>query len=349
MAAMIFFADRKKFIRAVADYKNFFALMILFFAWIIISMLIGGNIISSESSPTYWIFFSYNMFLFLPTVLLTDKSLTEKILIAIAISLLVDDIFVAWQYFNDVNRPITFLKGSFMQGTMIYVILLPALLILALRKNIFYAVIFLLSLISFVLLNTRGAWIDLAIVLPAILIYHIRDWKKLSAIAGIGIILTGLFLIASPSTFDRVKTIGKASSEQSVTERFLMWQSALNMIKDNPLLGVGFGNYAEQYQNKYILPEAKEREQKHSHNVYLQFQAETGLPGLLLLCALFGYILLWSWQRRENIFARIIFFSTIALMLYGMTDYTISGYRAMRVYWLLFALCIVGLRSWKHE
>lgn len=349
IAAAKFFIDRNKFIRAVADYKNFFALMILFFTWLIISMLLGGNIISKEDSTTYWIFFGYNMILFLPMVLFTDKPLVEKVFMAIAISLLIDDIFVVWQYLQGIERPITFLKGSFMQGTMIYVILLPALLILAMQKNIFYAVIFLLSLIAFVLLNTRGAWIDLAIVLPAILIYHIRDLKKLLSVAVVGVIAAGIFLAVSPSTFDRVKTFGKASSEQSVTERFLMWQSALNMIKDNPIFGVGLGNYAEQYQHKYILPEAKERDQKHSHNVYLQFQAETGLPGLILFCALFGYILFWSWRRRENIFARILFFSTLALMLYGMTDYTISGYRAMRVYWLLFALCIVGVRSWKYE
>lgn len=349
IAVAKFFIDRKKYVRTFDEYKIFFMLMFIFFAWLMISMLMSGNLISETDSTVYWIFFSHNMILFLPLLMLIDKiDFVEKVLIAVAISLSIDNFFVAYQFTQGIERPITFLKGSFMQGTMIYVILLPALLILFLQNNftkkIFYGAIFLISLVAFILLNTRGAWIDLAIVLPLILIYHIRNLKKLLSVGIAFIIAAGIFLAVFPNTLERVKTIGHANSQQSVTERFLMWQSAINMIKDNPLTGVGLGNYDEQYQQKYILPAAKERDQKHSHNVYLQFWAETGLPGLILFCALFGYILYWSWKRRQNVYARILFFSTLALMLYGMTDYTISGYRAMRVYWFLFGLCIVGVK-----
>ena len=123
-----------------------------------------------------------------------------------------------------------------------------------------------------------------------------------------------------------------------------MWRSALNAIGDNPLMGVGFGNYEAAYQEIYILDEAKERFQGHAHNIYLQLWAETGLPGLLLFCGLFGYILYWSWRRAHNFYGLMIFSATLDFMLYGLTDYTLSSFIAMRVYWLLFGICIIGIK-----
>ena len=149
--------------------------------------------------------------------------------------------------------------------------------------------------------------------------------------------------MASPKTLNRLATFANPTSEQSVSERFLMWKSAVHVIEDNPLMGVGFGNYEAAYQEKYILAEAKERFQGHTHNVYLQFWSETGLPGLILFCGLFGYILYWSWLRAKHFYGLIIFSATLGLMLYGLTDYTISSFSAMRVYWLVFAVCIIGI------
>ncbi len=123
-----------------------------------------------------------------------------------------------------------------------------------------------------------------------------------------------------------------------------MWKSAIHEIEEYPLTGVDFGNYEAAYREKYMLDEAKERLQGHAHNVYLQFWAETGLPGLILFCGLFGYILHWSWRRAKNFYALIIFSSTFGLMLYELTDYTFAGFSAMRVYWLLLGICLVGIK-----
>lgn len=355
IAAGSFFVKRKEFFEIVREYKIFFVLMILFIGWMIFSAMVFGQKFSGGENTLEWIFFSHNMILFLPLIFFIRRfSITEKIFILLGVSLLIDDVFVAWQFTQGIERPITFLKGSFMQGTMVYVILLPALLILSLqkfedvRKKFFYRAVFFVSLIAFILLNTRGPWIDLAIIFPLILIYELRDWKKVLSIAGIFLIAAGIFLAIFPKTLERVQTIGQANSQQSVTERFLMWRSATNMIIEHPLTGVGLGNYDEEYQQKYILPEAKEREQTHAHNIYLQLWAESGIFGLIFFCALFGYILFWSWQKRENFFGRIIFFSTLALMLYGLTDYTISGYRAMRIYWFLFGVCLAEI-NWQEK
>ena len=355
IAAIKFFLNREEFFEILRNGKEFLFLMSALVVYMIFSAMVFGQQFTGEENTIEWIFFSYHMLLFLPFIFFIRRfNVTEKIFFMLGFGLLANDVFIAWQFTQGIERPITFLKGSLMQGTMIYVILLPTFLILSLqkfddvRKKIFFSATFFASLIAFMLLNTRGPWIDLAIILPLILIYEIRDVKKLLKIAGIFLIAAGIFLAIFPNTLERVKTIGQASSQQSVTERFLMWRSASNMIIEHPIFGVGLGNYDDEYQQHYIFDEAKERDQTHAHNVYLQFWAETGIFGLMAFCALFGYILFWSWRRRWCVFGRILFFATLAFMLYGFTDYTISGYRAMRVFWFLFGICLAEI-DWQEK
>ena len=39
----------------------------------------------------------------------------------------------------------------------------------------------------------------------------------------------------------------------------------------------------------------------------------------------------------------ILFASMLALVLYGLTDYTFAGYGAMRLYWLIMGICAAGI------
>lgn len=351
---LIFFAMLwyKKFsLRDLTPYKKILLLMAGFMAWLIISYIWGGMKIPLSDDAIEWVIYNHYMFIFLLVgVMIREEKFLTGILIALGLSLVIDDVYIFYQAAQGVDRPTAFLHGSFMQSAMLYLILLPTFLIMTLKADenfgakIFYGLIFLVSLAAFIMINTRGAWLALAIVLAFIIVYRLRSPKKILAAAVICAVLGGMFLIASPKTFNRLTTLFNPTSEQSVSERFLMWRSAANAIGDNPLMGVGFGNYEAEYQNKYILAEAKERFQGHTHNVYLQFWAETGLPGLILFCGLFGYILYWSWRRAKNFYGLIIFSATLALMLFGLTDYTIASFSAMRVYWLVFGICIVGLR-----
>ena len=351
---LIFFAAlwTKNFsLRDFVPYSKILLLMTMFFAWMIFSYILGGMNVPLNHNSIEWIIFSHDMLIFLLIgLMIRREKILTGILTALGLSLMIDNVFIFLQAAQGVERPLTFLHGAIMQSTLLYVILLPPLLIMALRENIdlprkiFDIIIFLASLAACIMINTRGAWLDLAIVLPFILAYRFKSRKKFLAAIIILVTMAGIFLAASPKTFQRLQTVATVGSEQSVTERFLMWHSALNMIADKPLTGVGFGNYESAYREIYILDEAKEHFQGHAHNVYLQLWAETGLPGLILFCALFGYILFWSWRRAENIFGLMLFTATLDLMLYSLTDYTFAAFSAMRVYWLLFGVCVAGIK-----
>ncbi|MGB8643837.1 MAG: O-antigen ligase family protein [Anaerolineae bacterium] len=65
--------------------------------------------------------------------------------------------------------------------------------------------------------------------------------------------------------------------------RVAVWTSAVHMIADHPLFGVGLDNFLYEYP-KYILPEAwREPNLSHPHNVLLDFWVRLGVFGAVVL------------------------------------------------------------------
>lgn len=315
-----------------------------------ISCIYGGHFIEEVSK--YKFLMHYNALIVPACMLLVEKDLTvKKLLYGMFIGLLATDAYIFYQSWNGVHRPFSFLKWSIMLGTMLYVILIPAMEIMIFSNNtnktekIFCVVSTILSLAAFICLNTRGAWLALFPVCFMILMYYLKNWKS-RIFATLCIALCAVAALAVfPSFLQRVNTITVKThtNQQSVNERYLMWGSAIKIGLDNPILGVGMGNYTEKYQKEYIDPEAKESYITHAHNNFFQFFAETGSLGLLSYCVMLITFFVWSWKRRRNHYAMIIFMSTLALMLYSLTDYTFEAYSGMRVYWLLVGVCATGI------
>ena len=69
----------------------------------------------------------------------------------------------------------------------------------------------------------------------------------------------------------------------SNVERLLLWETAWNMLRERPLLGVGVGNYRDA-QDSYLRSEVPaEVTRTHVHNIWLQAAVERGALGLLAL------------------------------------------------------------------
>ena len=66
--------------------------------------------------------------------------------------------------------------------------------------------------------------------------------------------------------------------------RLGLWHDALTLIRDNPVVGVGPGRFAEESPIASADPDAR-----WAHQGFLQFGAETGLPGLALLSVAFAW------------------------------------------------------------
>ncbi len=219
---------------------------------------------------------------------------------------------------------------------------LPILLVAFLDKRVSgrwqwaAGVLFAFGLVALALNGTRGAWLAVAVVIVSLLGYYFFHCRKAAVLALCCLLVAGVGFSQCDRFASRAETITD-SKYQSNSERLLMWQSAFHMFRDHPVLGVGLGQYKDNYQKKYILPEAKEREIEHAHNNFIQMAAENGavgLAGFLALISGFIGVSLWRFWKWKNPYALMMAASTLALVLQGLTEYNFGNSAVMKCFWL---------------
>jgi len=133
----------------------------------------------------------------------------------------------------------------------------------------------LLFVFTLLLTASRGGILGLGIMF---FIFLMETKSKFAYLALALIIIVPLAVYFTPETVMRIK--GEDYSTKSSTENRLMLQLAgLNMVKSNPLNGVGYGNFKSNVR-KYN-PEMTGTV-FIAHNSYLSVAAELGLPVLYL-------------------------------------------------------------------
>jgi O-antigen ligase len=132
------------------------------------------------------------------------------------------------------------------------------------------------------------------------------------------------------------------SLDGSTQARFAMWKVAMRMIRANPLLGVGYGNF-QYYADEYGRP--PNIHGIDAHNTYLLYAAEMGIPTV----ACFLIILLICWYKGIYVWLRAKdgFFKTAAIgFLGGLTGLMIANCFGSRLnsneivfqFWILIAV-----------
>jgi O-antigen ligase len=203
--------------------------------------------------------------------------------------------------------------------------------------------------ISLLLAQTRSAWLASALIIISSLILvsiFIPGLRK-QWLLGTGIILavTGIlvffFLSGSDNTLaaslkerssSLVTPLSPGDSSVAVSnanERLVIWNKTLHLIKDHKTIGVGPGNWKigiQAYGNKGLINEYGDYVLDHTHNIYLQLAAETGIPGLLLFL-IFWFLVLFAafkclvrTQLKEN--DKLI----VILCICGMGAFALDGF-----------------------
>lgn len=104
------------------------------------------------------------------------------------------------------------------------------------------------------------------------------------------------------------RVLDKTSSESS-TVRVLIWEQALDLIKENPLAGVGTGDIKDALMKRYeatgLIGAFDHR--LNAHNQFLQTGIALGIPGLFTLV----YMLLIPAIRKKNTIFTLFCISTL--------------------------------------
>ncbi|CAN5881779.1 hypothetical protein BH24CHL4_BH24CHL4_03450 [soil metagenome] len=124
---------------------------------------------------------------------------------------------------------------------------------------------------------SRGALIG-AIAGMLVIGWYARRRSVVLAAAGAVIVLPAAFLLFAEQRFLGGETSGIGGT------RLKIWNSAIEMIRDYPISGIGLDQFLYQHNPRYIEPSAwSERYISHPHNLILDSWLSLGLPGLLLL------------------------------------------------------------------
>jgi O-antigen ligase len=178
------------------------------------------------------------------------------------------------------------------------------------------------------------------LVLLALLVFQNHQGKVLKpalmALLLLATIVPAAYLL-SPVVKERVDIAihevqdYKAEPNSSMGLRVIMLLNSFELIEENPLIGVGTGDYRQEYTkvNRLSFPQAVRGEVlAHPHNVYVQEMVQFGIAGLLVVLYWF-YVMLKMYKQSSSllrpvmlafpVFYFVIFFSDGYIMNHYLT------------------------------
>lgn len=160
--------------------------------------------------------------------------------------------------------------------------------------------LFAVLLVALVFTYIRGAWVGFAaslVVLPLLSSEIRRVFLKISPLLLVAFFVWGGGILQVFWT--RIGSMETLLRSQSWTNRVVIWRSAWEMIKDNPLTGVGPGMFPEffpHYQVAYVLRFLYLPPGWDAENLFLNVWAETGI---LAVAGLTGIVAISLWVSYD--------------------------------------------------
>lgn len=113
--------------------------------------------------------------------------------------------------------------------------------------------------------------------------------------------------------------------------RFTVWQVALRMIKENPLLGKGIGTFMD-YLHKY----SPGLTVQYAHNCYLQIWAETGIFSLLSFLGFLSALLfkgISSFKKNQDAFILGVLCGIFGFLVHSFFDTHLYSLQLSVLFW----------------
>ncbi len=188
-----------------------------------------------------------------------------------------------------------------------------------------------------------AAWLALFAGLALAVLLFVRKkgkrafWMTLSVliVVGLGVVLSEL----GTEKFAQFLEYGERSSS---SVRMQVYEISLALIRENPLFGIGLGQFEQQYQEvaARVLGEAPfEWNMLHPHNVFLAFWLNMGLAGLIAFVWLCGKSLLWLTEedKKERPIAALML---VVILVHGLFDTPYFKNDLAFQFWLLMAILL---------
>jgi O-antigen ligase/Tfp pilus assembly protein PilF len=168
----------------------------------------------------------------------------------------------------------------------------------------------------------------------------------------------GTRLIKSGSLDPYFSRLGVTEIDKAVSTRarLHMYRNTVNMVKDNFLVGVGFGNF------KYVYPRYRDREEwslsglntrvEQAHNEYLQIFSEVGVIGFLAFLWILGAIGSMGWEvirgralSPRGIMGLALMTGIIGALVQSFFDFNLQNPASGVAFWVMVGFLELVYRS----
>jgi putative inorganic carbon (hco3(-)) transporter len=339
MAAYIFILSRKNPSTISLDHQSFFTnpIGIAYSFFLLLTLLAFTKAITVTESIVQFcqIFTIFYCTIILMMILKRDKKYFEQLSLVLTLLLVVDSITVFYgigQYINKSIHSISEITSIYSNKNILasaIFVKIPFTLWLQMYGSkkwrvLTYAVLFISFLATF-LLSSRVFYVGLGVLTLAYISFNLAKFfqhKNRFYIRNIVqfplvLVLSLLFLIMIQFLFypkerdsyakNITERLGSLrSSESSVQHRLESWNIATHFIKENPVLGIGPGNWKiAEIEKEGPLTSVYKRYMIHTHNDFLEITAETGIPAglfyiLLFLLPMFYFLMTFRSPEQEQ-------------------------------------------------
>lgn len=143
---------------------------------------------------------------------------------------------------------------------------------------------------------------------------------------------------AVPQVSERITQL--VEGDLSSRARILSWTNAFEVVRQNPVFGVGFNTYrfAQQQYGLIDFAEAEKHSASGTDSSILLVLATTGIVGLSIFAILFIRLFLLSWFRRKDVYSLALLVSLIALAVHSQFVNSLFFPQIMGWLWVLSAL-----------
>lgn len=217
-----------------------------------------------------------------------------------------------------------------------------------------FFVLALLTSFTLILSGCRGAYIGLVVIMICLFgflakfiwkdLVNKKEFFKKAYLSFLGLMVafaTSLVLFVS-SIRTRVFSIFAMRSDSSTSFRMNVYHSAINMFKDNWLLGIGVGN--QNFREIYGLYMRTGFDALSSYCVFLELAVESGVFALLAFLAFLGTLgykavkfVLNSPDLKLSLLVAISITSVLAVMVHGFVDTVFFRPQIQVVFWTMVA------------
>ena len=180
--------------------------------------------------------------------------------------------------------------------------------------------------------SSRGSQFALAIIIVLFLMKLKNGFKGLLIL---GVLSVVLFYLLPVEQVQRFREVGEDGSS---LQRLAYVEAGLEIIKEYPVLGVGYNNWLNYMWYKYPYGVGPGQTIQAAHNIYIQAGSELGLVGLVcfLMMVLFAFVNNVQTRRMAKRNDNKLFFNLTYGLDAGLIGYLVAGIFVTVLYYPFF-------------